>query len=383
MIRALWSGLRTEVRLILRTPPVLVLLLALPLLYPTLISWLYQANDSVDRPVIVVDEDHSNASRALTLAIDATAGARLERHGATLDEALEALRDQRVEAVALIPSGFGGDLARGERTAVRIWSDSANMLSYGVGVGAIGDAVQAEGRRHGLAEWARSLPAERAGARAEPIRVDTRIVNAPARAYGDFIVPAVFVVILQQLVMLGMAFSAGARREQQIEAPKGIGGWLGFAVPHLGLQAVGVVGLTFVIGYFGWPLRSPAAWLALTAAFVVSVLPFGVLAATFTADRASAISTLLFLSVPSLFLTGYVWPRDQMPTLVAAVGDLMPSTPALRGLRLVAFEGRPAAELVPVFVELGQIALVGVALVALRLAWLRWRRSRVAASQAA
>ncbi|TNF25061.1 MAG: ABC transporter permease [Deltaproteobacteria bacterium] len=366
-----------EAARIVRTPATLLLLVALPLLYPMLISWLYSADSPVERPALVVDQDHTAASRELALALDASAGVRLARFDATLDEARAALVAGEVELVVLLPDGYGAALARGERATVRAWSDGANMLTYSVGVGALGDTVMALGRVHGEAAWAKTLPHERAAARAEPIAVDVRIVNAPARGYGDFLVPAVFMIILQQLVLLGMSFSASATRERGGELPRRLSGWIGFALPHAVVQGLGIVALAFTATRFGWPLRDLLPWATLAAAYAAALLPLGALLASVARDRASTIAGLMFTSVPSLMLSGYVWPRDQMPAALALLGDVLPSTPALAGLHEVAYGG-DVASLTPALTHLATLSAVFFAALLLRLLFERLRDRRAA-----
>ncbi len=366
-MNTLRSAAATELRRILRTPATLLLLLALIGLYPVLISWLYTTNSEVERPALVVDEDHSAASRELALALHATQGLSVQRFDATLDEAQAALRASAVELVVLIPADYGADLARGQRTAVKAWSDSANMLTYSVGAGALGDTVADLGRAHGERAWARTLPRDLAAARADPIQVDVRVLHTPARGYGDFLVPAIFIIVMQQLVLLGMAFSASATRERGGALPQSLPGWLGFALPHAAVQLLGAGVLALTAHHFGWPLRNPTAWLALAAAFALALLPLGALLASLARDRATTMAGLLFTSVPSLLLSGYVWPRDQMPDAAALIGGAMPSTPALEGLQRVAFEGAGLAEILPALEHLAVIFAAGLALLTLRL----------------
>ncbi|PKN56368.1 MAG: ABC transporter permease [Deltaproteobacteria bacterium HGW-Deltaproteobacteria-14] len=381
-MKTLLRAAATEAGRIVRTPATLLLLVAVPVFYPLAISWLYAADSPVERPAVVVDQDRSAASRELALALDATPGVRVTRFDAPLEEARAALTDGAVELVVLVPDGYARHLLRGERATVRAWSDGANMLTYSVGVGALGDTVSALGRARGEDAWARTLPRARAAARAEPIQADVRVLGTPARAYGDFLVPAVFVIVLQQLVLLGMAFSASATREAGGAPPRGLRGWIGFAVPHAAVQALGIVALALTTRHFGWPLRDLEVWAALAAGYALALLPLGALLASLAQDRASTLAGLLFTSVPSLLLSGYVWPHDQMPAALALLGDALPSTPALEALRRVAYDDGGIAALAPALQHLAALSAIFMALLLVRIAFLHMRGRRAAAAPA-
>ena len=374
-MKTLLAAAAAETRRLLGTPGTLLLLIALPVLYPALLSWLYATNSALERPVLVVDDDHSAASRAFALALDATPGARVLAFDAPLDDARASLAAGDAELVVHLPAGHAARLAQGERATVRAYADSANMLTTSASLGALGDVVSALGRAEGEARWARREPLDRAIARAELLSADARVLNAPARAYGDFLMPAVLVVVLQQLVLLGMAFSAATTRERGGPLPTTLRGWLGFALPHTAAQALGALALVAASRAFGWPLAHPSAWLALALAFAVALGPFGALAASLAKDRASTLAALMFASAPSLLLSGYAWPTSQMPGALALLADAIPSTPVMTALPRLAYGDGDLTSLAPALQHLAILFAVGLALLSLRVVVLHLRRA--------
>ena len=146
----------------------------------------------------------------------------------------------------------------------------------------------------------------------------------PVGGYASYIVPAAFVLILQQTLLIGAALLTGGR------AGAGAGGAfasvLGRGIAHLTIYlpalALYLIVLPRVYGFS--TLGDPLQLFALASVFVLATSFMGqAVGAWFKRPETP---TLIFLgtSLPQFFLTGFAWPREAIPEPVLAVGYIFP-----------------------------------------------------------
>jgi ABC-2 type transport system permease protein len=328
-------------RVLTRAPSVVVILVGLPLFYPLVLSWLYSADSVVERPVAVVDDDRSALSRRIAFDLDATPEAAVVLRPATLDDALRDLEEHRVEMVVWLPPDLSARIAHREQADVRVWVGAANVLTYGIGYPGIVNVVSNLNAEIGRDRLVVAGVAPQAAAnRVLPVRTDTRIAFHPTLSYGSFLVPGILLLVVQQLMLIGLALSAGYQREKG-NASEGASErpWAWLWGKLAGQAAVHVAGMLFILlvvaPAFGWPFRSTRSVLALFGLFMVATAPMAVLFARFVPDRQAAFQVLMYLTVPLLMASGFAWPRDQMPTWIRDVSSIFPATPALQALRSI------------------------------------------------
>jgi ABC-2 type transport system permease protein len=382
LLRTAW---REPIDVVRRDRAVLLVLVAVPVLYPVVVSWLYAANQPVERPAIVVDADGSSLSRRLAFDLDATPEVRVVGHASSLEAGWDALVRRKAELVLYVPSDFSARVKRGEQADVKLWVNAANVLTYGVSYPAAATLVADWNQRLGAA-WLerRGVAPQVAADRVMPIRAETRYLFRPLLGYGEFLVPGVLLLAVQQMVLIGLALSAGLARETRT-APDDARRWPLAWVTGKGLgQAVFVVlGVAFIVGVvapvFGWRFVVPASVAALFLLFALATLPMAVFAAELVEDRYASLQTLMFLTVPVLMMSGFAWPLAAMPAWVRAVSSMFPATFALRALRVLGSRtgslGGVRGELVGMLVCAATWAIAAVLAARFR----RWRDARVAA----
>jgi ABC-2 type transport system permease protein len=166
-------------------------------------------------------------------------------------------------------------------------------------------------------------------AAASPSETLLQPIFNPVGGYASYIVPAAFVLILQQTLLIGAAALSGLAVAQS--AGGAMSGVLGRGIAHLTLYlpalALYLVVLPRVYGFS--TLGDPLQLFAIASVFI--------LATSFMAQAVGAwfkrpeTPTLIFLgtSLPQLFLTGFSWPREAIPRPVQAVGYIFPSDLAI------------------------------------------------------
>ncbi|MBY4597736.1 ABC transporter permease [Ottowia caeni] len=312
---------------------VLLLLVIAPVFYSFFYPWFY-AREVVQRvPVAVVDQDNSGLARQMLRF--ASASPRVDVVMTTGDEgeAQQALMRGEIMGYALLPKDLKRHVVRREDATIPVYANGAypliaKQVQYGFAE-AFGTVSAGVELRRLTAEGQSQLQA--ASSRA-PVSLRSAAMFNPTEGYGSFVVAAVSILILQQTLLMGGALLIGGWREQgQAAAPPHV--WLAR------LAALCVPGWLTGLYYFGWVFiwqdlpRGGNPWGAalLLAVYVPAVAGLAALAGWWLANRERAIQVLLFTSIPLVFLGGFSWPVEALPTAFQWLRWLSPSTAAIQG----------------------------------------------------
>ena len=119
-----------EARAIIRDEGVLLFVVALPLFYPILYSWIYNNEVTHEVPVAVVDASHSSTSRKFVRMYDASPDVRVAYFCNSLDEARRLVASQEVNGIVYLPEDMDTRLNRMQPATVSIYCDMSLMLAY-------------------------------------------------------------------------------------------------------------------------------------------------------------------------------------------------------------------------------------------------------------
>lgn len=384
---AILAGIRAEWRQLVATKSLLVVLLLLPLLYASTVAYLYRNESVVDAPVIVVDQDRSRVSNRLGWLIDATVEAQVVERLQSVDEAFARMRSHETSAVILIPEGFEQRLTSAEPAKVKLWIDSANMLTYGTVYTGIRAAVSELDNEQGVKAFiARGATRRQAERRTSPIDLTERLLFHPTASYGAFMAPAVFVVALQQAILLAFALSVGSRRETtghaDADEPNAYSKLLGRYLVHLPFHLTSAAVLSWLIAYwYGFAAGSALGTFILLSTLAVAAGPLAIVVSLPFTNGRTPLQVLMLVSTPLFLASGYTWPLDQLPRVVQFVAKLVPSTPGLWGLRIAAMSSGKLVDLAPSLSLLavqgaGYVVVGALIVMALR----HWKRTPTRAS---
>jgi ABC-2 type transport system permease protein len=277
---------------------------------------------------------------------------RIVRRAADVDEGFSAIKRQKAEMLVFLTEGFEEKIKRGRTAEVKVWVNSANMLTYGAAFGAVSNVVGTLNAEIGAkAFFGKGMGTVYARRRVAPLIRDDRFLFNPSIVYGDFLVTGIFIIVIQQTMLIGLALSLGLRREQGL-FDAGVR-WPftyieGKVLAQMVFYLIGIAFIVFaVFPVFDWTLQSPATLLVLFAAFMIAMAPAAVLLAGFSTDKFVAFQLLMFFSVPVYLISGFTWPLDQMPAWVQGIAALFPATPALHAMRVVTWKSGDLASIVP------------------------------------
>jgi ABC-2 type transport system permease protein len=311
---------------------------------------------------VVVDQDHTAASRAL--ADHLFSGPTFVRAGeARSPDAVEPFfRSRRASVGLVIPRDFERHLQRGEPAAVQILVDAADNVTTG--------SVLSYAARF-VAQQNREQVTRVVGRAPEAIEARVRALFNPAMRSAVFLVPGL--VALIQAIMAVMLTSLTVAREWERGSMEQL-----FSTPVGRLEiALGKLAPYFVVAFaqlllilaaatwiFDVPLRgSLVALFAISSLFLYAALSQGLLISVLTknqqvATQVAAVSSML----PSMLLSGFALPIDNMPWILQKVTNIVPArhyVHAIRGIMLRDVEPTALAG------DALALALIGTALLAL------------------
>jgi len=339
LARCFWQTLR---RIAGETETV-VLLVAASILYALFYPTPYMRQVLRDLPVVVVDRDHSALSRQLTRWVDASEAASVTARSNDLDAAQDSLRAGSAGAVLLIPKDFERHVLRREPAYVEAYADASYFLVYSTAIRAINGAVGALSSGISVRRLeASGLTAQAAVRRARPVTFVPWPLFNPLAGYGTFVVPAVFILILQQTLLIGIAALRVAEREKGESGNEPLwailGGKLGAtALIYLG-HAVFMFGVVFSL--YGFPMR--ASWLEVfifLVPYFAAVTLLGLAVAELFDRPESSTVALAAMSLPALFMSGISFPVEVQAGWVRALAVVLPSTFGIQGFLQLAEMG--------------------------------------------
>ena len=342
------------------------MMLAVPLMQLLLFGYAIN-NDPKHLPAALVAPTQDRFSRAMVSALELTGYYDFTHPAASAAEAESLITRGEVSFVVTLPSDFGRRVERRDDPQILIEADASDPA---VASGAISTLGTVAGEA-----LAREMGAE-PGAPPVGIVVHRRYNPEGITQYN--IVPALMGVILQMILvmMTAMALTREIERgtmENLLAMPATpLEIMLGKVIPYMAVGAVQVgVVLAAARALFGVPFAGSSGVLALGIfVFVLALVILGYLVSTIARTQMQAMQLTFFIFLPSIMLSGFMFPFRGMPGWAQAIGEALPLTHFLRLIRGVMLKGAGFGEVSPSLAALCLFVIVlGTA------ALLRFRRT--------
>jgi ABC-2 type transport system permease protein len=368
---SLWKATavaRKELRQIWRDRRTLLILLFVPAFF--LLVYGYALNFDIRHVRLAVqDNDRSTASRELISTFLNSGYFDLAGEVGT-PEAIDRVIDRdEARAVLIIPAAFGVDVASGHPTSVQVIvnGDNANTATTVVGY-AVGIAGEASARYELLAHL---------GSPTGPVlRVEPRVWYNPELRSTLFLIPGLIAYIAMLTAVVSTALSIVREKEagtmEQVRmAPIGpLPYVLGKSAPYFVVSFVSAMSIVVAsILLFDMPMRGSWAVLAgVVSLFLVGALAFGLLISSLADSQQVAFQLALLTSfLPTLMLSGFIFPISSMPGFLQAVTYIVPARYFLVALRGVVLKGVGPAVFWQDLAALGVFAVVTLGLASVRM----------------
>jgi ABC-2 type transport system permease protein len=319
-------------------------------------------------PTIVLVQDDSPFARSFLAAMRVSDYFRISELGTREEDIDRAILSGSALFAVQIPPNFGRDLMRGERPAILVVADATDPVATGGAVAAL----------QGLTTnvFSRDLigPASYLAAKEQPFEVRIHRRYNPAGETQLNIVPGLMGTILTLTMLIFTALSVTREiergtMESLLAMPiRPVEIMLGKIGPYV---LVGAVQMTIILVaahlLFGVPVvGSLPLLLALTLLFIIANLSVGYTFSTIATSQLQAMQMSFFFFLPSILLSGFMFPFAGMPRWAQAIGEVLPLTHFLRIVRGIMLKGADFADLQYEVLALGAFMLAAMTIAVLR-----------------
>jgi len=325
--------------------------------------------------VAVMDLDRSVASRERVRSIFHS-GYFTNRGAVNSEEELAAaLVDGTSDLVLVFPEGFADDLSRGETAPLQVLIDGSESNSAGVGVGYLGKILASYTQAEIEVRLSRLVA--RTGLARKPtptVNPETRFRYNPELKSSFYMVPGVLAMILLIITMLLTSLAITREREigtmeQLVVTP--IKPWQLLAGKMIPFAIIGMVDMTLILlvaaGHFRLPMVGSVALLYFAALiFLFTTLGLGLLISTVSQTQQQAIFVSLMVMMPSILLSGLMFPIANMPEAIQWLTYANPLRYFLVIVRGVILKGNTLSVLAPQFYMLFALGALVFALAVAR-----------------
>ncbi|MGQ9766607.1 MAG: ABC transporter permease [Anaerolineae bacterium] len=366
--------MRKEFIHIRRDPRTLAIVLILPIFQ--LVMFGYAVTSDVKHlPMAVLDYDRTPASRALAEAYRTSLYFDLDFYVENDRELARLIDSSQARVGVIIPPGYATSLARRERAAVSLIIDGSDPTVANTALASAAGIGQAHGAtivEHELQQGSMTLAA------LPGVEVQTRVWYNPNMISANYMVPALVGLILQTMTALLTALAIAREREQgtlegliitPIRAPELM---IGKIIPYILVAFTAMIEI-LVVGtlWFKVPINGSVLLLvALADLFLLSTLGIGLLVSTVARTQQEAMMLAFFTILPSVFLSGFMFPIVAMPAPLQWASKLIPLTYFLIIDRGIVLKGNSLEILYPQAIAL---AVFGAGILTLAVARFRKR----------
>lgn len=330
-----------ELKNVLKDQGVVMFLVLVPIAYPLLYSWIYNNEVTREVPVAVVDMSHSQTSREFTRMLDASPDTKVAIRCKSLSEAKNRVGRGEAYGVVYFPEDFQTKLLRMEQTHVGVYCDMSLMLAYKA-IFQTCTAIQGNLNSKIQIELSGNYTNRENEITAKPLAFDEVAIFNNTAGYGNFIIPGVLILIIQQTLLLGCGMAAGTARERNnygflVPLERHYRGVMrivwGKAMAYFMIYTVMAAYLLAAVPYFFnfISLTGAKSLIIFTLPYLLACIFFSMTISCLMRYRENVMLLVVFSSVPLLFMSGVSWPQSNIPAFWQGVSWLFPSTFGIRG----------------------------------------------------
>ena len=319
-------------------------------------------------PSAVLLQEDTDLGRSILKAMENTAYFRFTREVHTVDEFDNLLQSGKVLFGVEIPRGFERMVRRGDKPALLVAADATDPVAASAALAALGPLVQTA-LGHDLQAGDPPNP---------PFEIRTHARYNPAASSRLNIVPGLVGTILTMTMLIFTALSVTREiergtMESLLSMPiKPVEVMFGKIIPYV-LVGFGQASLIIGIGVllFGVPILGSVWMLALLSTlFITTNLSIGYTFSTIVQNQLQAMQLSMMFFLPSILLSGFMFPFAGMPVWAQYLGEGLPLTHYIRIVRAIMLKGATVAN-----VQYDTIALIALMLLAMTIAVTRFRRT--------
>ncbi|KLU65117.1 inner membrane transport permease YbhS [Desulfosporosinus acididurans] len=346
MLRFSWTRflavLKKEFIHIRRDRASLIMAIAMPL--GMLLLFGYAVNTDVEHlPTVVWDQSQTQESRDFVSSVRNTQYMDPDYYVSGYKQIENYLDSGKARAAVIIPPDFGKQLQE-QQASVQVLVDGSDPTI----ARAVTSAVQMLGFDKSLKLQSQRLASMGiSGGTTLPLDIETRVWYNPDMKSRNFNIPALIGLILQNVIAMLTSFSIVREKErgtmeQLIVTPiRSLELLLGKLLPFvlIGFVSLSLILVTGIFWFGVMPMGSIPLLVLLSTIFLFTILAIGLLISSIAKTQLQAMQMTFILILPSILLSGFVFPRETMPKLLQLMGGLLPLTYFLEIVRGIFLKG--------------------------------------------
>ncbi|ELE6599957.1 ABC transporter permease [Vibrio alginolyticus] len=331
----LWQLIKAELKAVLTNPVVTLTVFGGVVFYSFLYPLPYAQQMPREQPIAIVNLDGSQTSLKLERMVDATQQVNVVTRLHTIADAKQAFLQREITGFLVIPEHFYKDLMLGKSPTLAYAADASYFLVYGTVVEGLAQAGGTLGAQVKVSKMViDGVPMSMASHNYSAIKLNMKPTFNPTMGYIEYVVPAVFVLILQQTLIMAVGLQTGTQRH-------GRGYWSQVSTGSLLLvRTLVFVAIYYLLGayYFGFSferlnvnhIANAGELMAMLFPFFLGCCGLGFWLGYLLPRRELVTLVVLVSSMPLIFLAGFIWPIEAIPTPLLWIADLSPSTWAIK-----------------------------------------------------
>ncbi|EDQ00753.1 hypothetical protein KT99_07828 [Shewanella benthica KT99] len=336
-IMSFWQLVSAELKAIVADKAIAVTLFGGVLFYSVLYPLPYLHQVPTEQQLVVVDLDRSSLSRRLIRHADASAKISVIGQVTSISQAQSWIESGRAHGLLVIPEGFRRDLLLGKGVTLSYGGDASYFLIYSaVAEGLVTVGMDAGKQVQLLGMLAKGVAPKQADLSLNSVKINSVPAFNPSLGYTPYVVPGLFLLILHQTLLIGTGIlGAGQWRRK--------GYWREVSPLQLVCGRISAFMLiylffsSFYVGFcFYWYQVSVQASLTLVALwmlpFLLATSAAGIALSSLFVRRDLPTQVLLLVSMPIMFVSGFVWPLALIPEPLIWLSQVIPAVPAIMGM---------------------------------------------------
>ncbi|WP_175942990.1 ABC transporter permease [Caballeronia sp. BCC1704] len=360
-----WSIVLKELLQLRRDRITFAMIVGLPVVQLALFGFAINT-DPKHLPTAVILADQSPFSRSFVAAMENSEYFRIVDTLHTEEEGRRALAEGRVQFVLTVPADFSRKLLRGERPALLVEADATDPTATGTAIGALPSLVQP------VADKDITGPLAHLNGTPNAFSVQVQRLYNPEGITQYNVVPGLMGIILTMtmVMMTGLAITRERERgtmENLLATPVlPLEVMTGKIVPYV---AIGLVQVSIILAacryVFNVPFEGSVLAIYLTSLlFIAANLTVGITLSSLAQNQLQAVQLTFFYFLPSMLLSGFMFPFAGMPRWAQWIGNVLPLTYFNRLVRGILLKGNGWTELWPSVwpLALFTVVVLGIAL---------------------
>ena len=357
LTRGFVAMLLKEFSHIRREPATIFFMLVVPVMQTVIFGYAIQ-QEIEHIPTVVYDLDGRQQARELIDSFRNTRSFEVTETAYDDESFRRSLVSGRAKVGIRIPPDYSDRLLRGKQVAVQVLIDGSDSQVANTALHAaqlLGVSLSLKITRP-FAESLAAVPSrDPSGHAVMPIEMRPRLLYNPDLESSHFFVPGLVGIILQLVTLFLTSFAIVRERElgtleQLFVTPVGrLGLLLGKLVPYACIGTLEtLIVLTVMVYLFGVPIHGSLFLLmGLSSLFIVCALGLGLLVSTVARTQLQAMQFAFLLMLPTVLLSGFMFPRSEMPFPIYVVSFAIPATYFLEILRGIILRGADLLDLIP------------------------------------